>query len=67
MDYKTFLDQWDKIKTDTESKCPRYIDDFITIMKNDSNRNRIPNDDIDSIFLTELNTILRQTISAFLR
>ena len=44
MDYKTFLVQWDKIKTDTESKCPRYIDDFMTNMNHDSKRGRIPND-----------------------
>jgi hypothetical protein len=66
MDYKTFLVQWDKIKTDTESKCPRYIDDFMTNMKHDSKRGRIPNDDLDSIFLTELNSTLRETITEFL-
>jgi hypothetical protein len=66
MDYKTFLVQWDKIKTDTESKCPRYIDDFMTNMNHDSKRGRIPNDDLDIIFLTELNRALRETITEFL-
>jgi len=66
MDYKTFLVQWDKIKTDTESKCPRYIDDFMTNMKHDSKRGRIPNDDLDSIFLYELNNTLRENIAEFL-
>jgi len=72
MNYKTFLVQWDKIKSDkintrkNEPIIPRYIDDFMTTMKHDSKRGRIPNDDMDSIFLSELNNILKETIKEFI-
>jgi hypothetical protein len=64
MDYKTFLVQWDKIKTETKSECPRYVNDFITSMNRDSKRGKIK--DLDSIFVSELNMALKDSISDFL-
>ncbi len=64
MDYKTFLIQWDKIKTETKSECPRYVNDFITSMNRDSKRGKIK--DLDSIFVSELNITLKETIDDFL-
>jgi hypothetical protein len=65
MDYKTFLTQWECIKQNTDSICPPYISDFITIMKYESKRGKIEND-LDDIFVSELNDVLKQSIDAFL-
>lgn len=64
MEYKTFLIEWKRIKTETKSECPSYVDDFITAMNRDSKRGRIS--DLDSIFLSELNMVLKETIDDFL-
>ena len=66
IDYKTFLNQWETIKQNTESKCPPYISDFITIMKHASKRGKIENDDLDAIFVSELNDALKESIGEFL-
>jgi hypothetical protein len=64
MDYKTFLIQWDKIKTETKSDCPRYVDDFMISMNRDSKRGKIK--DLDPIFVSELNFALKDSIEDFL-
>lgn len=64
MEYKTFLIEWERIKTETKSECPSYVDDFITSMNLDSKRGRIS--DLDSIFVSELNMVLKVTINDFL-
>lgn len=64
MEYKTFLIEWERIKTETKSECPSYVDDFITAMNRDSKRGRIS--DLDSIFVSELNMVLKETIDDFL-
>jgi hypothetical protein len=65
MDYKTFLNQWECIKQNTDSICPPYISDFITIMKYASKRGKIEND-LDDIFVSELNDVLKDSIREFL-
>jgi hypothetical protein len=64
MDYKTFLIQWNKIKTETKSDCPRYVNDFMTSMNIDSKRGKIKV--LDSIFVSELNMALKDSIIDFL-
>jgi len=66
MEYKSFLNQWESIKHDTDSKCPPYISDFITIMKHASKRGKIENDDLDTVFVSELNDALKESIREFL-
>ena len=64
MEYKTFLIEWERIKTETKSECPSYVDDFMTAMNRDSKRGRIS--DLDSIFVSELNMVLKESIDDFL-